>query len=142
MPGPIEPITQRGWSVGRPLVDDLAGDARAGLGELLDAVLDAVLREVGEVGAEGVGLDAVDPDVEVGLVHGADDVGPGHVEDLVAALVALVVVEAGALALVGGLQHRAHGAVGDDDAFGEGRSAGLSGVLLIAHILRVGHDVG
>ena len=118
---------------GRALVDHVAGDARAGLGELLDAVLDAVFGEVGEVGAEGVGLDAVDADVEVGLVHRADDVDPADAEDLVAALVALVVVEAGALAVVGGLQHRAHGAVGDHDALGQGRSQGLGRVAHRGH---------
>ena len=44
------------------------------------------------------------------------DVGPGHVEDLVAALVALEVVQR----RVPGLQHRAHGPVGDDDPLGAG----------------------
>ena len=46
----------------------------------------------------------------------ADDVRPGHVEDLVAALVTLEVVEAG----FGRLEHRPHGAVGDDDPLGQG----------------------
>ena len=46
----------------------------------------------GPVGAEGVGLDGVAAGLEVGVVHGADDVGAGDVEDLVAALVALEVV--------------------------------------------------
>ena len=101
--------------VGAARIGDLAGDAGAGLGELLDAVLDAVLGEVAEVGAEGVGLDAVHADVEVGLVHGPDDVGPRDVEDLVAALVALEVVERGVLTL----QHGAHRAVGHDDALGQ-----------------------
>ena len=56
------------------------------------------------------------PAVEVGVVDGADHVGPGDVEDLVAALEALEVVER----QVRGLQHGAHRAVGDDDPFGEG----------------------
>ena len=62
----------------------------------------------------------VDPDREVGVVHRTHDVGAGDVEDLVAALVALEVVE---LQVVG-LQHRAHGAVGDDDAGGERTTQG------------------
>ena len=96
-------------------VGDLAGQPGAGLGQLVDPVGDAVLAEVGEVGAEGVGLDAVGADLEVGVVDRADHVRPGDVEDLVAALVALEVVE-GQVVL---LQHRAHRAVGDDDALGE-----------------------
>jgi hypothetical protein len=60
VPGPIDPITQRWVVLGRALVDDVAGDARAGLGELLDPVLDAIFREVGKVGAERVRLTAVD----------------------------------------------------------------------------------
>jgi hypothetical protein len=90
--------------------------ASAASRQLADAGLDPVLAEVAEVGAEGVGLDAVDAHREVGVVHGTDDVGPGGVEDLVAALVALEVVQRG----VGGLQHGPHGAVGDDDALGHG----------------------
>ena len=117
MPGPD---ASRARTAAGPAVDQASAASRAirraGLGQLVDAVLDAVLAEVAEVGAEGVGLDAVDADLEVGVVHRADDVGPGDVEDLVAALVALEVVEGG----VGGLQHGAHGAVGDDDALGQG----------------------
>ena len=52
---------------------------------------------------------------EVGVVDAAHDVGPGHGQDLVAALVALEVVEAQVVRL----QHRAHRAVGDDHALGE-----------------------
>ena len=119
------PSTKRGWSARRPGVGGLAGDARRPrCGSSRIRSRDAVLAEVGQVGAERVGLDAVDADREVGVVDGADDVGPGDVEDLVAALVALEVVERG----VGRLQHRAHGAVGDDDALGEGtREGGRSG---------------
>ena len=99
-----------------PVVGHLAGDPGAGLGQLLDPRLDAVLRQVGQVGAERVGLDRVDARVEVGLVHAADDVRPGDVEDLVAALVTLEVVHRGVL----GLQHGPHRPVGDDDAGGQG----------------------
>ena len=78
---------------GRPVVGHPAGDGRAGLRELEDALRDRVLAEVREVRAEGVGLDAVDPDGEVGVVDAGDQLGPGHVEDLVAALVPLEVVQ-------------------------------------------------
>ncbi len=105
------------WTVGgRDLVGDPASHARAGLGELRDARLDAVLGEVGPVRAERVRLDRVDADVEVGPVDARDHVGPGGVEDLVAALVALEVVETE----VGGLDHGAHGAVRDDHTLGQG----------------------
>ncbi len=77
----------------RVAVGDLAGDARAGQCQLADPVGDVVLPQVRQVGAEGVGLDAVDADVEVGRVHSRHDVGPGDVEDLVAALEALEVVQ-------------------------------------------------
>ncbi|GAA3063196.1 hypothetical protein GCM10020000_53200 [Streptomyces olivoverticillatus] len=88
---------------------------RAGLGELVYPLGDAVLAEVGEVRAEGVGLDAVDARREVRLVDRPDDVRARDVEDLVAALVPLEVVKGGVLVL----EHGAHGAVGDDDAGGE-----------------------
>lgn len=101
-------------------VGDLAGDARAGLGELVDPAGDVVLTEGGGVGPEGVGLDAVHADGEVLLVHRADDVGPGHVQDLVAAFEVLEVVERGVL----GLEHRAHGTVGHDHSGGESLSEG------------------
>ena len=55
------------------------------------------------------------PDLEVGAVHRPDDVRPGHVEDLVAALEAGEVVQRRVL----GLQHRAHRAVGHEHALGE-----------------------
>ena len=59
-------------------------------------------------------------------MDGADDVGPGDVEDLVAALVPLEVVEGE----VAGLQHRAHRAVGDDDAAAQGSAQGGGGIGL------------
>ena len=91
-------------------VGRLTGDARTGLRELVDALGDVVLPEVGQVRAEGVGLDGVDAHLEVGVVDRPDDVGPGDVEDLVAPLVPLEVVERG----VSCLEHGAHGAVGHE----------------------------
>ncbi len=109
------------WRVGRAVrVRSLAGDPGRGLGELLDPVLDAVLGEVGEIGAERVRLDAVHADGEVPVVHRGHDVRSGHAQDLVAALETVEVGQG----QVGLLQHRAHRAIGDDDALGEGRPQG------------------
>lgn len=104
------------------LVSAAARDPRARLGELEDAVVDAVVAEVRPVGPEGVGLDAVDTDGEVRVVDRLDHVGAGDVEDLVAALEPLEVVETE----VGRLEHRAHRPVGDDDARGDGGLQGSS----------------
>lgn len=97
---------------GGELVGDLAGDARAGLGQLEIAFGDVVLGEGRVVRAEGVGLDAVHAHREVRLVDGAHDVGAGDVEDLVAAFELLEVLHGGVLRL----EHRSHGSVGDDHA--------------------------
>ena len=106
---PARPV---GGAVG---VGRLPGDPRGGLGELADPVGDVVLVQGREVRAEGVGLDAVDADLEVGVVDGPHHVGPGHVEDLVAALELVEVVQR----QVVGLQHRAHRPVADDDTSGQ-----------------------
>ena len=63
------------------------------------------------------------PDLEVGAVHRPDDVRPGHVEDLVAALEAGEVVHRRVL----GLQHRAHRAVRHENALGERGQQGVRG---------------
>ncbi len=115
---------------GRDLVGHLAGQHRRLLGELADPLRDAVLGEVGQVRAERVGLDRVRARREVGAVDRADHVRTGVVEDLVAAFEAREVVEH----QVGGLQHGAHRAIGDDDPFGQGvqerASDGFDGVRL------------
>ena len=90
-------------------VRGLAGDPRRGLGQLGDPVGDAVLAQRGEIGAEGVGLDRIDADLEVGVVDRPDDVGTGHVQDLVAALELIEVLQRQVVAL----QHRSHGPVRD-----------------------------
>lgn len=102
-------------SVGGELVGDLTGDPGVGLGELVDAFGDVVLTERRVVGTEGVGLDAVHPGGVVLLVDRADDVRAGDVEDLVAALELLEVVETGVLRL----EHRPHRTVGDHHAGGQ-----------------------
>ena len=111
MPGPTEPITQRGRSgVDQPSATSRASRAPASASGWIRSSM-PYSAQVGEVGAEGVGLDQVAADAEVRVVDRADDVGAGVVEDLVAALVALEVVEREVV----GLQHGAHGAVRDED---------------------------
>ena len=95
---------------GGPGVGRVAREACPGERQLLDAVGDAVLAQVGQVRAEGVRLDRVDADGQVVVVDLPDDVRSGHVEDLVAPLVALEGLDAG----VRRLQHRAHRPVGDE----------------------------
>jgi hypothetical protein len=90
--------------------------------QFVDPVLDAVLAEVGVVGAERVRLDAVDADLEVRVVHARHEFGAGDVEDLVAALVALEVVQG----RVGRLQHRAHRPVCHHHPFRECLAEGAS----------------
>jgi hypothetical protein len=109
--GPDRPDDPARTVRGAEPVGDLAGELGPEPGQLVDPVGDAVLVEVAEVGAERVGLDGVTTHGEVRLVDGAHDVRPGRVEDLVAALMPFEVVEGEVVIL----QHRAHGAVGDDD---------------------------
>ena len=77
-----------------------------------------VLGEHWGEGAEGVGLDHVAADLVEGPVDLLDRVGSGDHQELVAAL------EVGAAEVVGGqlsqLQVGPHGAVEDDDPFGDG----------------------
>ncbi|CAM5414097.1 hypothetical protein STANM309S_01994 [Streptomyces tanashiensis] len=68
VPGPMEPRTQRAPVGGRVGVGGGAGDPGAGLGQLVHLALDAVLGERGQVRPEGVGLDVVHADREVGVV--------------------------------------------------------------------------
>ena len=95
-------------------VGHLAGDAGGGDVELVGPLGDAVLAERdGEERPERGRLDHVDADLEEGVVHPGDDVGPGDDEHLVAALEGLAaeVVRAQPEHLHVG----AEGAVVDDD---------------------------
>jgi len=74
-------------------------------------VFDVVLRQVGPVGAERVGLDTVHTDVVVGTVNVTDHLRSGHIEDLVTAFEVFKIGQR----KVGLLQHRPHGAIGDND---------------------------
>jgi hypothetical protein len=98
---------------GAEAVGDLTGDAGVGLAQLLGPLGDLVLGEGAGQRAEGVGLDDVGADLEVGRVEGGDDIGPGDGEQLRAALVVLAAVVVGVEVL--GLQPRAGGPVVDDD---------------------------
>ena len=118
-PDPTEPSTNRGRPSAANSSASARASSRAGAGELLDPVGDVVLGEVGQVRAERVRLDRVHADLEVGAVDRPDDVGPGDVQDLVAALEAGEVVQRRVLRL----QHRAHRAVGDHHALARARSA-------------------
>ena len=126
---------------GRPVVGRLPGDAGRRLRQLVDLGGEPVLPEIAEVRAERVGGDAVHAGLEVPVVNRPDDVRPGLVQYLVAALVAEEVIDRRAA----GLQHGAHGAVGDHDSLGHdlqqrghsvshgppivvGRPAGASGI--------------
>ena len=85
----------------------LAGDARALAVDLHDLRVEAVGPELQPVRAERVGLDDVGARVDVFLVHRAHQLGVRQVE----------LVEAAVHEHAAGVQHRAHGAVADDDAF-------------------------
>jgi hypothetical protein len=67
-------------------VCDLTGQRGTNLGKFSDPVGDAVLREIGQVGAEGVRLHRVGTRLEVAPMHRTDDVRAGGVEDFIAAL--------------------------------------------------------
>ena len=93
---------------------DLPGDLGRLHGELVGALGNAVLDEHGGEPTEAVRLDHVDTDREERVVEVVDDVGPGVVEDLGAALeLGTAVVVDAQVTLV---EARAGGAVEDHDA--------------------------
>ena len=94
---------------------NVAGDPGARLGQLGDAIVDAVIVQIGPVGAEGIGFNAVDAHIEIGAVNVGNHVGPRHVQDFVAALQTLVVLKGGSELL----QHGAHRTIGNHHAAGE-----------------------
>ena len=99
---------------GRPRVGGAACDGSAGRGQFVDAVGNAVFTEIGQVRAEGVRLDAVGSDIQVGGVDVGHHIGSSDVEDLVAALMPLEILQGG----VPSLEHRAHGPVRHDHSRG------------------------
>ena len=72
----------------------------------------AVLPQRGEISAEGVGLDRIDADAEVRVMNRPHDIWTGDVQDLVAALQLLKVLQRQVITL----QHRPHSPVRDHDA--------------------------
>jgi len=92
-----------------------AGQPGARLGQLPDTPLDAVFGEVREVSTKCVCFHTVCAHGQVCLMHAANSVRPSHVEDFVAALQSVEVVEG----QVCRMQHRAHRPVGDEDPVGQ-----------------------
>ena len=125
MPGPIEPITNRGRSgVEKP---DATSRAISAARRLISSVLSAivVLVEHERERAERRGLDRVDPDREELLVHLRDEVGPGEHELLVAALERLAAEVVGAEVVA--LHPRAERAVEHEHALVERVEEGMTG---------------
>ena len=125
-------------AVGRAhLVGDPPGDRGAPLRQVPDPVGDVVVTEVRQVAAERVGLDSVGAGLEVVAVDRLDHIGPGVVEDFVAALEVVEVVER----QIGGLQLRAHGAVAHHDPLRQGVEQ-IGVVRAIVHISHIDRVVG
>jgi hypothetical protein len=140
---------QRGGAAGRPehagdearlvrlaggeLVGGEAGDARTGLVQFAHDVLQFVvgLRHGGRV--EGVGLDDIGTGREVGRVDFPDHVRARQRQEVVVATQRYRVAGKARAAEVGFLQtialdHRAHGAIEHEDAFGDGLLESLVGL--------------
>jgi hypothetical protein len=98
-----------------PAVSGRAGEPGGRLGQFRDPLGDPVFAEIAQVGAERVGSDAIRAGLQVGIVNPGHDIGPGHVQDLVAALVGLEVVGG----RVARLEHGAHCPVGHHDSLGQ-----------------------
>ena len=124
----------------------MASQARAGQPgrlevELVGEVLHAVVGQGDPLGVEGVGLDEVGAGLEVCRVDAADDVRLGEAEQVVVALEVALPVGEPLAAVVGlaeplALDHRAHGAVHDEDPLGE------SGLQLVGGVGPQGGGVG
>ena len=97
------------------MLGGFGSDPGACLSQLVDAIGDVVLPEIGQVGPEGIGLDGIDPHGEVGVMNASHHVRPRDVEDLIATLVPLEVSHR----RVGRLEHGAHRAVGNQDTLGK-----------------------
>ena len=118
VPGPIDPITNRGRSGVEYSAATSLREPRGRLVQLVGLLGDVVLREDHAERAERGGLDRVHADVEVLAVHLADEVGAREHEVLVATLerFAAEVVRTELLALHPGTER----AVEDQDAFAHG----------------------
>ena len=122
VPGPIEPSTQR-WRPSRAANSSAVSRAMRAPASDSSAMRSGMSYSASAAWFAPKVLVSTQstPDVEVRGVHRADDVGAGGVEDLVAALELLEVLQGGVL----GLEHRAHRAVGDHHTGGEGLAQGV-----------------
>ena len=120
---------------GAHLVGDAARDGGRLLRQLADLVGDVVVAEIAQVAAERIGLDRVGARREVIAVDLLDDVGTGLVEDLVATLEVVEVVER----QIGVLQLGAHRAVAHQYPLRQGveQVGVVSAVVRSRHINRV-----
>ena len=126
MPGPTEPITNRGCCG----VDQWSADSRA---IRAPACASSSIRSVMSYSARFAQLapnvfvsTRSTPTSEVRIVNRAHHVRPGHIKDLVAALMPFEIFEG----QVVGLQHRAHSAVSNQNA---GRESFAQSRTLISH---------
>ena len=116
-----------GGITGGKLVGHLAGIPRPGESQVVHTVLQAVVKLGKEVRVERVGLYDVRSGLKIGAVHGLHQVGTRDVQDIVVAgqgdrmrrEFTAVEIPGGR---VSGLEHRAHGAVQDQDSFSGERS--------------------
>ncbi len=119
-------------------IGHLAGDARAGDVQLIGQRLHAVVGLGYAGGVEGVGLEDVGAGIQVGLLDRGDDLGLAQQQQVVVALdVARPVGEARAtvvgLVQLVALDHGAHAAVEDQDAFLEGLLECLEAGATVGH---------
>jgi hypothetical protein len=96
-------------------IGGVPGDPGTGGGELEDPVGDPVLPQRGQVGSERVGFDRVHARREVRVVDRPNHIGPGEVQDLVAAFQTIEVGQRQVIAL----QHGAHRPVRDHHTVGQ-----------------------
>ena len=98
--------------IGVEIIGDLSSNHRACIGKLFDAILNAVLCEVGKIGAKRISLNGFCATLEILSVNSGNNVRSGDIQDLVAALMALKLIQG----WVGLLNHRSHRTVSDDNA--------------------------
>ena len=98
--------------IGVEIIGNLASNDCARKGKLFDAILNAILSEVGEVGTKRIGFNGFCAALQILSVNSGNNVWSGDIQDLIASLVALKFIK-GWVRL---LNHGSHGTVGDDDA--------------------------
>ncbi len=145
MVGPSAPATKRGLlgRLARRRVGGVAREPGGGQVHLVGQPLHAVVGQRDALGVEGVGADDVGAGRQIALVDLGDGLRLGEHEQVVVALHGLgmggeALAPEGRLVELVALDHRAHGAVDDQDAPGGGRlergDALLSGHALTASL--------